>query len=316
MVHDGPSHDGRSRPGVQQDQPSILTDPTTGRPILMAPARVRRPRTTGPQSTSTRCPLCVGHEADTPPEVDAAREPGSQPNQPGWQARAFPNLYPAWANHEVIAEGSDHTSHPVELGSQLWDPILALMRRRIQAMESDPDVRCAFLFKNVGHQAGASIEHNHSQILGLPMLPPRLQVELEHYRREPDFYHREIDRAAAEDRIILRGEHHVVLSPAHPKLPFETWLLPYQSESDFLTMGDDQKQDLANLVSQHFEAIDRAFPRAALNWYLHRVGDEPFHWHFELQPRTGQVAGLELGGDMYINSVTGQQAAERIRGAS
>ncbi len=34
-----------------------------------------------------------------------------------------------------------------------------------------------------------------------------------------------------------------------------------------------------------------------------RIPRGAFHWHFELQPRTGQMAGLELGGDMYINSI-------------
>ena len=53
--------------------------------------------------------------------------------------------------------------------------------------------------------------------------------------------------------------------------------------------------------------------------WLHRVPQpllhkgEHFHWHFELQPRTGQLAGLELVGDMYINSVPAQAAAQRLR---
>jgi hypothetical protein len=38
-----------------------------------------------------------------------------------------------------------------------------------------------------------------------------------------------------------------------------------------------------------------------------------FHWHFELQPRTGQLAGLELGGDMYINSISAAASAENLR---
>ena len=38
-----------------------------------------------------------------------------------------------------------------------------------------------------------------------------------------------------------------------------------------------------------------------------------FHWHFELQPRTGQLAGLELGGDMYINSISAVASAEKLR---
>ena len=60
-------------------------------------------------------------------------------------------------------------------------------------------------------------------------------------------------------------------------------------------------------------AFDRAFDRAPFNGWLHRVPRTSFHWHFEFQPRTGFLAGLELGGDMYINSVTPQT---RLRGCA
>ena len=43
--------------------------------------------------------------------------------------------------------------------------------------------------------------------------------------------------------------------------------------------------------------------------------DAEFHWHFELQPRNGTVAALEVGGDMYINAVTPQASAARWRAA-
>ena len=47
--------------------------------------------------------------------------------------------------------------------------------------------------------------------------------------------------------------------------------------------------------------------------FAHLADNESFHWHFELQPRTGQLAGLELGGDMYINSVPAEVTAARLR---
>ena len=296
------------------DEHRVLYDETTGRPILMAPVRQKRPRTTGPEKDAQpRCPFCEGHERDTPPETDAIRAEGTAPDSPGWSVRAFTNLYPATSWHEVVAEGPDHTVHPSELGEELLAQCLAVYRRRITTIEDNPEVRTAYLFKNTGHAAGASIEHSHSQILGIAMLPPRLERELRHFRSNPGFYEAEIDRAQAANRIVFEGQHHVVLCPQNPKLPFESWLLPRSRNSDFL--AGEHADDLARCLRRHFTAVAGALGTPPLNWWLHRIPGEDFHWHFELQPRTGQVAGLELGGDMYINAVPSETAAERLREA-
>ena len=178
-------------------------------------------------------------------------------------------------------------------------------------MEADPEVRCTFLFKNVGRQAGSSIAHNHSQMLGLPILPPRLELELDHQNRGYAPQDEVLD-AANEARIVHRGESHVVLCPRHPKLPYETWLMPLDGNDEF--MDESNSDDLAQSLAMLYRAVDRAFDRPALNLYLHRVPSSDFRWHFELQPRVGFLAGLELGGDMYINAVSAAQAAEKLRG--
>lgn len=289
------------------EEHQVLFDPSTGRPILMAPRRHRRPRDTGTDIAAEKdCPFCAGHEHQTPPEVDRTGDAD-------WTARAFPNKYPACRWHEVVAEGPAHTSHPAELPADVLKDTLALWRRRIRFMESQEDVQCAFLFKNVGYEAGASIDHNHTQLLGLPMLPPRLTLELQQYRRDPDLYLKEIDSAHAQARVIFAGKHHVVLSPAAPKLPYETWLLPRSATDDFLE--EDNTADLVACLSAHFRAVAGGLDTPPFNSYLHRVPGEAFHWHIELQPRTGTIAGLELGGDMSINSVTGEECAQLLREA-
>jgi len=287
----------------------ILFDPSTGRPILMAPNRHQRPRDTDANTAaSKRCPFCAGSEHETPPEVDRTGDTA-------WTARAFPNKYPACRWHEVVAEGGTHTSHPAQIPPGVLRDALALWRRRIRFLESQEDVRCVFLFKNVGYAAGSSIDHNHTQLLGLPMLPPRLALELEQYRLDQDLFLKEIDSAHAQERVIYQGRHHVVLSPAAPKLPFETWLLPRSASDDFLDEKPDHTEDLVDCLSAHFLAVAAALDTPPLNSYLHRVPGEPFHWHMEVQPRTGKLAGLELGGDMSINSVTGEEAARVLRQA-
>lgn len=255
--------------------------------------------------------MCPGHEAETPPEVDAARAEGTEPDQPGWTVRAVPNLYPAAAAHEVVVEGAEHEMQPGRLSLATWEDALRVHRRRIVAIEAEPDVALAFLFKNVGPRAGASIAHNHTQIIGLPVVPPRLVLELAHSHGGCP-HCAEIEGAEAEGRVITKGEHHIALCPRAPKLPYETWLLPLDHGSDFL--DERRGDDLARTLHALFGALDAALDDPPFNMFLHRVPGEDFHWHYEFQPRTGNLAGLELGGDMYINVIPGPESAARLRG--
>ncbi len=301
--------------GGPAEQPRTVVEPTTGRPILMSPVRQRRPMHTG-RDRSQPCPFCPGNEAATPPEVDGERPDGGPLGAAGWLARAFPNLYPACAHHEVIAEGSAHLEHPADLDAGTLAACARLWQRRIAALEAAPGVACAYFFKNVGASAGASIAHNHSQVLGLEELPPRLVLEQEQQRRLGRCpWCRTLATAEDDGRLVFADARFAIVAPEPPKLPFETWLLPRACESDFLAADPAA---LAGDLHAWFRAVGRSLDRPPLNLWLHQIpadrrGGAPFHWHFELQPRTGQLAGLELGGDMYINSVPAPVTAARLR---
>lgn len=293
------------------DEPRTILEPTTGRPILMAPRRQQRPLHTGPAAKLGDCPFCQGREQQTPPEVAARRDAGSSADGPGWTARAFANKYPANAHHEVIAEGGQHHEQPGDLDLATWRDCLALWIERTEAIEARPGVACSYLFKNVGALAGASIAHNHSQLLGLAELPPRLLLEWQMTRVLPDCpWCASLRSAAASGRLVHESPAHAVIVPDPPKLPNETWLLPKRCDDDFLRTDLDS---LAEALHALGAAVAHGLDRPAWNLWLHRIPGERFHWHFELQPRTGQMAGLELGGDMYINSVPPERTAARLR---
>lgn len=289
-------------------------DSSVGRPILIAPGRAERPlHTVRGRDHAAVCPFCPGAEQQTPPERDAVRAPDSEPDRPGWRVRAFPNLYPAAAWHEVVAEGPTHAARPATLDVGLWLDVCAVWRRRLAFLESQADVACAFLFKNVGREAGASVAHNHSQVLGLPTLPPRLAEELARSQRLGPLPAREFDRAAHDGRLVFETDHFAAFTPRHPRLPDAVWLAP----TDPLDVFDEGRHaaDLAGALHRLVGAIDRALPEVPYNLWLHRIPDAVFQWHFEVQPRTGFLAGLELGADVYINARCPRESAARLRDA-
>ncbi len=300
----------------QPDAPQTLIEPTTGRPVMLAPRRQQRPKLTDAthgNSGASACPFCPGAEAETMPELDAIRTPGTLADAPGWRVRAFANKYPANADHEVVVEGDRHCEQPGELDASIWADVVRIWQRRIAAIEARERIACAFLFKNVGARAGASIVHNHSQILGLERIPPRLELERERAAAQPSCpWCAALASAEAEGRLLVRGPAHAWIVPPVPRLPYETWLLPLACEDDFL---QSDAEALGELLRRAFVAIAEALDRPALNLWLHRIPAGDFHWHFELQPRRGQLAGLELGAEISINSVPPRQAAARLRAA-
>ena len=59
-----------------------------------------------------------------------------------------------------------------------FERVLKAYRDRIVALSADPLFRYVLIFKNQGRAAGASLEHSHSQLIGLPIVPELVQEEL------------------------------------------------------------------------------------------------------------------------------------------
>ena len=102
--------------------PEVRIDQLTGARVLLAPARSDRPEAMAAPERELKgskgCPFCEGNEDRTPEELFAVRPGAGQggsgdgeagrrdsaacgANQPGWQVRSVPNLYPALATPEV-----------------------------------------------------------------------------------------------------------------------------------------------------------------------------------------------------------------------
>src|SRR3990172_11019832 len=79
--------------------PELRKDPIIGRWVIISTARGKRPVDFTPDTKDERslanCPFCYNREEMTPSEIFAIREPGTQPNTPGWKVRVVPNKFPA-----------------------------------------------------------------------------------------------------------------------------------------------------------------------------------------------------------------------------
>lgn len=296
----------------------LRRNPVSGKLTIVAPARATRPAdATGGAAPAPPCPFCAGNETLTPPEVDAERAAGTDPDAPGWTVRVVPNKYPALdGRHEVIVHSPVHGLELEDLGDGRLAEVLAVWRRRIDAHLSG-GAAAVTLIGNLGPGSGASLEHPHEQLFATPVVPSLLLDELFEAERHRNRYGTCVlceQSQAAGDRLVLPGRTRA-WAPEASRFNGELWLAPDDHQADF------READLAAFapaLRRALTAVKAATPGAPLNFWLHTAPADlrgPFHWHLEIAPRTSALAGFELGTDIAVVTKDPAAAAGEYRAA-
>jgi UDPglucose--hexose-1-phosphate uridylyltransferase len=331
--------------------PELRRDPVTGRWVIIAPERRRRPddfrvdRLAG--LGREHCPFCAGHEDLTPPEICAYRPNGSARDTAGWDLRVVPNKFPALkveggldregdgiydrmngiGAHEVIIETPDHDRRLATMSEVEIERILHAYRDRILDLKQDRRLRYILVFKNHGAAAGATLEHAHSQLIALPVVPDFVREEIDgarqHFASKERCVFCDMLRQDLVDgrRIVQENADIVAIAPYASRLPFETWLLPRRHGARFEEAGRPEIEGLARLLKAVLRRIDRALESPPYNLIVHSAPfsedtSDCFHWHVELMPKLTRVAGFEWGTGFYINPTPPEEAAKVLRGVT
>jgi UDPglucose--hexose-1-phosphate uridylyltransferase len=324
--------------------PELRKDPITGRWVIIATDRARRPsdfiRDKVEPTAGRFCPFCPGNESKTPPEVLAYRTSGG-PNEAGWQVRVVSNKFPALrvegeirrrgeglydcmsgvGAHEVIIETPDHMADLSTLPDKHVADVMFAIRDRILDLRKDIRLRYILVFKNHGEAAGASLEHPHSQLIALPVVPKRVQEELDGSQRYFQFRERCIfcdileQEMQEQHRVVLETDHFLVIAPYASRFPFEVWVVPRRHESHFERLDSAGIHNLGWTMGTVLNKMGRALEKAPYNAILHTapVQEGPlqhFHWHIEIMPKLTKVAGFEWGSGFYINPTPPEEAAK------
>lgn len=329
--------------------PQLRQDPITNRWVTIATERAKRPKSfTQAAKTevapSAQCPFCEGHEQMTPPETMAYRAAGTPANTPGWSLRTVPNLYPAFGPssgppqrqdrgpyrameatgvHEVIVHGPDHGRDLADLGVEKVDEILRAYLDRYQAAAAQRGVQYVLIILNHGKEAGASLEHPHSQVFGIPLVPDAVAEEIAGTRR----YRRErgtcpyCDLLTYEgqkrERMIYENSDFAVFAPFASRVPFESWIVPKRHSARFEAISADERRALAEALRALTAKLKTGLNDPPHNLVVHAApvvdADDEYHWHVEVLPKLILVAGFELGSGVMINPTPPESAAEFLR---
>jgi len=322
-------------------------DPVSGRWVIIASDRATRPTDlhcdTVPK-TGGFCPFCEGNEDKTPGEIAAHRAPGTEPDRPGWTVRVVPNKFPALrvegdlgkrgdgmydimagiGAHEIIVECPQHAVSLSEMPEPQIQEAIAMYRERLLDLCKDRRFQYGMIFKNVGMPAGASLDHSHSQLVVMPVVPRNVDVEMRHarafyeYRGRCLFCDMITQERSTETRLVEQNEHFVCFTPFASRFPFEMWIMPKEHSPHFEAITPDETATLATLLKRCLAKLEGALESPPYNYIIHtapfqHAAAEQYHWHIEIIPRIIHMAGFEWGTGFYINPVPPEDAAQYLR---
>jgi UDPglucose--hexose-1-phosphate uridylyltransferase len=329
-------------PALPNAPGELRQDPLGGGWVAITAGRAARPEAfladVGTPRGPLGCPFCPGNEHMTPPEVWADRDPGTEPDRPGWHVRVVPNKFPAFAGppaevrnngglyrsaptagvHEVVIHDPDHEATLADLPAAAVARSMAAWRRRLAA-HRDQAFGAVLVIVNQGRTAGASLEHPHSQVFATAGRPDRVQAEVDRLAGDACAACAIVAAERNGPRLVGANGDLLTLCPWASAAPFEALLLPagHRPRFDQGGPGDDAAMaaSLRDLL-RRFRGV--AGDHAPYNLVLHSAppGVDDFHWHLHLLPRLTTYGGFELGTGVIINVVDPDRAADALRSAA
>jgi len=322
----------------------LRRDPITGRWNIVVLDKIAdlsdfksEPHPKDPQG----CRFCYGNENDMP-EIIAHRKYGP-PNSPGWTVRVLPNKYPALriegelikeglgvfdmmtgvGAHEVIIDTPDHFRDMADLSyAEMEEVVWAYLARSID-LRRDKRFKYILIFKNYGESAGASLEHPHSQLIALPIVPKIVQEEIDGASKYFDYKERCVfcdmlrQEQMEKERIIYDGRYFTAFCPYVSRFSYEIWILPKKHQSDFALLQRDCVSCLAKALRDCLARMKGLLGDPSYNFIIHSApinghDREDYHWHIEIMPKLTKIAGFEWGSGFYINPVPPEIAAKNL----
>ncbi len=326
--------------------------------VVIATERARRPtdfvkqKDQNPSTRKSICPLCLGNEHMTPPAVLVYKNVRGQivkdKDQDGfrhkdWIIRCVPNLYPAFSpprkesnkeeimkndafglavgHHEVVIENPVHNMHPAEAELPQLVNIVNAYVDRIRELAKEPYVKYVSVFRNHGLQAGASLNHAHSQLIAMPFVPPMVAAEME---ASAAFWRENCkcifcDLAAREytsPRFVTENADFVAVTPYASQNPMEFWIIPKKHAANPLDLTRSETESFVAMLGLTLRALKTLVNDPPYNYGIHlsidKEAEDYYHWHLEVLPKLAIWAGFEKSTGVYINTIPPETAAAEL----
>ncbi|QGT98925.1 Galactose-1-phosphate uridylyltransferase [Candidatus Syntrophocurvum alkaliphilum] len=292
------------------------------------------------ETSSIHCPFCEGNESYTPPEIFAYRDENIPKNYPGWSVRIIPNKFAAFeltgelkqevsgvfsscngvGHHEVVVETPEHGTEFHEFNLNRIELIINTFIIRYNVLLKDPRIKYIQIYKNRGLFAGASLDHSHSQIVGLPIVPEQNKGLTEYYLENERCLLCDIieQECMYKKRIVYETELFLVICPYASRFSYEMWVLPKEHREHFGDISENEVKELSVVIKKATSVIVDCLNNASYNFIINTSSvntpqNPSDHWFVEVIPRLIVPSALEVSTGYYINPAAPEVSAELLR---
>lgn len=332
---------------MEKDMPELRQNVATREWVIISTERAKRPEDFKNKKVKKdvpshidSCPFCTGNETLTPPELFRIPD-----NAPSWSVRVTPNKFAAltdvgnkdvWklngimskangvGHHDVIIDSPRHNGYIPTLTSTDMNNLFSAYVRRFKEVSQDPRTEHVIIFKNHGKNAGTSLEHPHTQIVALPVVPSHVRQRIEEAMQYYDSHGQCVfctirdEELKLSDRVIHDSEHFTALVPYAAYSPFNIWVIPKRHAASFGDISQNEISDLAKIMKIIISKLHFGLDDPDYNYIIRTVpvggcNSKYFHWYIDIVPRLTKMAGFELGTGMFINVSLPEENAAFLR---
>ncbi len=320
--------------------------------VIIAKGRAKKPKAFSKQKRKKSkmkekdCPFCNIKTQKDPLLIydKKGRVPLEKGIPDDWSLVVIPNLYPALLPSDTLnreKEGEfyekidavghcelvipkDHKKNMPDFSLKEFEFLIDSCQQRYLDLMEKPFVNYISIFQNYGLEAGASQPHPHLQIITTPLIDVDLKSALvnagKYYEEEGKCPYCEMIKweMKIKKRIVYENDSFLALCPFASKAAFQVIITPKEHLSNFEEMTEEEKKALADVAQKVSRSLNEGLSDPPYNFWLHTAPCDGkdysfYHWHLTIAPKTGQLAGFELGTQMEISVIEPEEAAKHLR---
>ncbi len=294
------------------------------------------------------CPFC-GDDATKLYEIYRMNEEGSS----NWATKVVPNKYPLFGikgnvtrtgegyydcingigAHEIIIDSNRHGDLLTAYTHKEIANLFIAYKYRILDLMNDTRLKYFVGIKNIGRGAGALINHPHSQLIAMPLIPRKIKdilvIASEHYGKKCrcltcDILEQEYKSGA---RVVSENHDFIALVP-YSSSAFEVTIYPKYHSASYEHISDNVIPQLAELVRDIFIRYDILLDTPAVSMALRTAPptanresdnnpfknvDKAYHWSVELKPVITCYSAFEQITGIDVNPVTPEESCRYLK---
>jgi UDPglucose--hexose-1-phosphate uridylyltransferase len=238
---------------------------------------------------------------------------------------------PASGVCRVLCFSPRHDLTLAEMEARAIRPVVDAWAAEVGELGARRDIGYVQVFENKGAMMGCSNPHPHGQIWGsahVPLIPSRKQAsQRAHFEKTGhDLLGDYLDQELGDGTRLVEGnDHWQALVPFWAVWPFETMLLPRRRVADLPSLGDEERDALAEILrglTVRYDNLFRCSFPYSMGWHGRPTdGEDHPYWrlHAVFYPpllRSAVVRKFLVGYELTAEpqrDLTAEQAASRLR---